>query len=252
MSLLRGKLSRRLLWLVLGVALFSVMLVLAIPAKLVFQKNWIGLPPALQVDGVSGQWWSGKAAAVTWYGKPRGQLSWRYHFPDKIKVNLQNSQQEINSTIQLKPLLADSQHAVIDDIVGHIQASELPTLHSGVVLQGELVFNLVRLQALRNQLLNIDGQVSWHQARLTGSVALDLGQVDIQVMPQGAVTKLDLGNNNSGDVLIFGSGTLAVDHYNLELHIRAGFGKDQLRAQLAQLGELNPDGSTTLYFQGQF
>ncbi len=243
---------KKLLLVTIGLILLLVMILVALPAKLIVNQNL--LPPALKIDGVSGRWWSGQAASVTWYGQPRGRLNWQFSFPDNVAFSLNNGINEIRSEAKLAPLLSGQQQAVFQAVKGQLQASELPLSQSlnGVSLHGELVFNLSELRATRNQQLNLNGNVIWHQARLSGSVALDLGQVDIHLSPQAEVTNLKLSNNNSGDVLITGAGTFAVDHYDLKLHLRAGFGKDQLRKQLSQIGELNPDGSITLALEGDY
>ncbi len=241
---------KKLLLMILGILLIALMVLVALPAKLIVDQQL--LPPALQIDGVSGRWWSGQAASVTWYGQPRGRLNWQFSFPDTVNFSLNNGKTEIRSAAKLKPLLAGRKQAVFETVKGQIQADELPLPVEGIELHGELVFNLSEFRAARNRQLNLDGNVIWHQARISGNVALDLGQVDIHLKPQGQQTAIDLANNNSGDVLLTGSGTFAADRYQLQLHLRAGFGKDHLRRQLAQLGELNPDGSTTISLQGEY
>lgn len=241
---------KKLLLLIIGLVIIAVMVVVALPAKLIIDQNL--LPPALQIEGVSGRWWSGQAASVTWYGEPRGQLNWQYEFPDKVTFNLDDEDNVIRSEIMLGPLLSGEQQVVFDGIRGQLQASELPVPVAGVKLQGELVFNLSQVQAIENQQLIMGGNVIWHQARLGGRVVLDLGQVDIQLNPQGQATAVHLSNNNSGDVLLTGQGVIAADNYQLDLRLRAGFGKDQLRRQLMQLGELNPDGSVSIALQGNY
>ncbi len=241
---------KKLLLLIIGLIVIAVMVVVALPAKLIIDQSL--LPPALQVEGVSGRWWSGQAASVSWYGKPRGQLNWQYEFPDKVTFNLDNEDNIIRSEVMLRPLLSGEQQVVFDGVGGHIQASELPIPIAGVRLQGELVFNLSQVQAVQNQQLTVAGNVIWHQARLSGKIVLGLGQVDIQLNPQGQATSIHLSNNNSGDVLMTGQGVIAADNYQLDLRLRAGFGKDQLRRQLMQLGELNPDGSVSIALQGNY
>lgn len=241
---------KKLLLMILGLFIIAVMVVVALPAKLIIDQGL--LPPALQIEGVSGRWWSGQAASVTWYGEPRGQLNWQYGFPDIVTFSLDDGGNAIRSEVKLRPLLSGEQQAVFEGVRGQVQASELPVPISGVLLQGELVFNLSQMQAIQNQQLIMEGNVIWHQARLTGKVVLDLGQVDIQLNPQGQATTINLSNNNSGDVLMTGQGVIAADNYQLDLRIRAGFGKDQLRRQLMQLGELNPDGSVSIALQGNY
>ncbi len=241
---------KKLAFSLLGLVLLLLMLAAALPAKLLIRAE--RLPPALRIDGISGQWWSGQAALVTWYDQPRGQLSWRYQFPDAVKFRLGDGLNEVRSTISLSTLLGNQNQVVFRQLAGQWQAAQLPPVMQAVRLEGELVFNLSEVRAVQNQRLNLTGHIIWHQARLSGGVALDLGQVDIAAQPQQQETAINLTNNNSGDVLLTGKGILAADHYALELNLRAGFGRDELRRQLALLGQLNPDGSSTLRLSGQY
>ncbi|MDA3934809.1 MAG: type II secretion system protein N [Gammaproteobacteria bacterium] len=242
---------RRLLLLLTSVLVILLLLLAAWPASQIWSMFDTRLPQ-LQLQGISGPWWSGRAASVTWLGHHRGQLHWQYAPPLALRFELQHSQQQLQAKLALTDVSVTRQSLRLYDVQVAMSAAELPQIWPDLTLQGQLQAHISSLHMQLNQQLQMQGEVTWQAARLAGAAAIELGEVLVALQPQDDHTSVQISNRNSPDVQLQGSGELHADHYQLELRLRPLQARTELRTQLKFLASPQADGSFVLPIQGRY
>lgn len=245
-------------WLIAALPLLLLLLLLALPARLLWSVMQSQLPAQtatqISLQGISGRWWSGQAASLLWLGQHRGQLHWRLLGPTTIALQLEHPQQQVQARLALGDLALAEQRLRLHDVSASMDAAALPELWPQVRLQGQLQAQLQQLNMQFNRQLQLQGEIRWSAARLAGAAALDLGDVSLVLQPQQDHTSVQISNqrneNDIMDIQLLGSGDLHADHYAVQLRLRPLAGRTELNQQLAWLGQRQPDGSYQLELQG--
>ncbi|MBU1188877.1 MAG: type II secretion system protein N [Gammaproteobacteria bacterium] len=250
----------RLRWLLVIVPLLLVLLLAALPARLLWDIIQPELPAStaqqFSLQGISGSWWSGQAASLVWLGAHRGQLQWQLQPPASLQLALQHPQQQVQARLALSDVSFRNQRLRLQAIDASMLAAALPQLWPDIRLQGQLQAELQQLELQYNRQLLLQGQIRWLDARLTGAAALELGDVMLTLTPQTDHTRVQLSNRPGADggqaIELLGQGTLHADRYALQMRLRPLPGHDELHQQLAWLGQRQPDGSYQLDLQGRW
>jgi len=241
-------------WLIAALPLLLLLLLLALPARLL----WSVLQPQLpdnaadqfNLQGISGSWWSGQAASLVWLGLHRGQLHWQLVAPTTLLLTLEHPQQQLQARLALGDVSIADNMLRLHRLAGSMAASALPQVWPDIRLQGQLQAQFQEVTLQHNRQLLLSGAIEWNAARLAGAAALDLGNVEIVLQPSQEHTSVQLSNRDSRDIQLQGSGALYVDRYALQLRLRPVTGRNELGQQLAWLGQHQPDGSYDLKLQG--
>jgi hypothetical protein len=241
-------------WLIAAVPLLLFLLLLALPARLLWSVVQPQLPDSagdqFSLQGISGSWWSGQAASLIWLGQHRGQLHWQLVAPTTLSLKLEHPQQQLQARLALGDVSMNDNSLRLHQVVASMDASALPEVWPEIRLQGQLQAQLQEVTLQHNRQLLLSGDIHWYAARLAGAAALDLGNVVFALQPSQDHTSMQLSNRDSRDIQVQGSGALYVDRYALQLRLRPLTGRNELSQQLAWLGQRQPDGSYDLKLQG--
>lgn len=241
---------KKLLLVIVGVLVLLVLVLSVLPARFVWEKWFEQHAHHVQLQGVSGQWWKGRAANVSWYNRSIGQLSWQ---PQGLGLQLQLEQQQAQVSGRLVSVDTVKSQLFLRDLNGSMDVALLPTgWQQTLIAMGDIAFQLATVKIQKDQQLHIHGQSLWRDAALSGDVVLDLGEIQMDFSPHEQHTRLQMINRNSQDIRLTGNGEIHVDHYEIQLRLRALPNKTQLQQQLRQLGPITADGSVMLNFAGRF
>jgi len=241
-------------WLIALLPVLLLLIILALPARLLWNLTASQLAPAVtsqfSLQGISGRWWSGQAASLTWLGRHRGELHWRLVTPLTFAVELTHPQQRLQAQLGPVDVSVAGRSIRLRHVEASMEAANLPELWPQIRLQGQLQATLQQVKLQFNQQLLLQGEINWTAARLAGAAALDMGNIEIALQPEKNHTLVEINNRDGKDLQIRGSGSLFADHYAVLLRLRPVTGRDGLNQQLAWLGQRQPDGSYQLSLQG--
>ena len=241
-------------WLIMLLPVLLLLVILALPARLVWNLTASQLAPEVSsqffLQGISGRWWSGQAASLTWLGRHRGELHWRLVAPLTFAVQLTHPQQRLQAQLGPGDVSVAQRSITLRHVEASMEAANLPELWPQIRLQGLLQAKLGQVKLQFNQQLLLQGEINWTAARLAGATALDLGNIKVALQPEQKHTVVDINNRDSKDLQMRGSGSLYADRYALLLRLRPDIGRDELNQQLAWLGQRQPDGSYQLNLKG--
>ena len=175
-----------------GVAAYLLFLLMAAPAVKVlplFQSRLQNI----QLAGVEGSLWSGKAAQldvsplqlkdVHWSFRPFSLFVGRAEFKVRGQLQAQRIKAKVGSTLLGKPYLSD--------LRGRIRANDLFYWLGlkQVQLDGQLDFDIEDVEWSESGLPAMAGTASWSLAQLVSPVALVLGKVQLVTQIEDAVTR---------------------------------------------------------------
>jgi general secretion pathway protein N len=187
-----------------GVAAYALFFVSALPATKVLPYVQQSLPE-IDVQGVSGTVWSGRAArlsagavtldSVTWHWRPLGLFKGAVEFAVEAGLGGQPFAARVGTDLF-------GGHYV-SDVVGRISASDLLYM-SGMNmarLAGGFDIHIDRVEGIGAGLPAAAGTVSWSPAKVLEPMALDLGKVHLETRIEDGRT---LGNLAAdGGALLF-------------------------------------------------
>lgn len=241
-------------WLIMLLPVLLLLFILALPARLLWNLTASQLAPEVSsqfsLQGISGRWWSGQAASLTWLGRHRGELHWRLVAPLTFAVQLTHPQQQLQAQLGPGDVSVAGRSITLRHVEASMEAANLPELWPQIRLQGLLQAKLGQVKLQFNQQLLLQGEINWTAARLAGATALDLGNIEVALQPEQKHTVVDINNRDSKDLQMRGSGSLYADRYALLLRLRPDIGRNELNQQLAWLGQRQADGSYQLNLQG--
>lgn len=236
---------------VLATILFVVFIITGLPAAALWRWQR-DAAPALELSGISGTLWRGRADQVTWHLAPLGELDWHWQpgWPPRWAVNVQGP--GLNLQAQLH---AGLQRLHLSQVQARWPAWMLRSPLTGVSLDGEFNAQLDTLIWLAQQPEQIDGRISWHNAQVLAPVAVDLGQIDIDLYTQQDAAgtlfiHLNLNSVSHADVSVRGSGQISAERYQLLLFLRAQQQRPQLNLWLRQVGTPTADGGVRVELSG--
>ncbi|MCW9025136.1 MAG: type II secretion system protein N [Gammaproteobacteria bacterium] len=238
----------------LGTVVYTGTLIATFPAhlgwQLVPQKS---LPP-VQIQGLDGSIWQGKASTLTVSGMELGKLNWDVQIWPLIfgKLSVDTHINNATSHLQTKLALSPGGKISAENLRGIIQMPMLNRFTLPVSLQGALELNVSQLNYINSKTINLTGQLNWHDASIDMVQSVQLGEVAITAQNDNDGTVFNVKNSASalaveGSINIRGNG-----QYKTNLAI---FNRDANRADInniiSMVGKPNATGRVYLKQQGK-
>ncbi len=214
-----------------GAAAYLAFLLVNIPAAWVIDRL-AGRAPQVQLSGVGGTLWSGRASQLRVDAVTLGDVRWRWHpfalLAGRLEYGLSGRWGE--SPVMLSAGKGLFGGAYLSDVsVAAPARNWIGALHLPAEASGELTLALDRVRFTQGGAIPaLRGTARWAPAVLAAPVALELGRVDLELTPDGDLTR--------GKVTAQG-GVLRVDG-NLELDPS---GEYRLDAAMTPTGQISDD-----------
>lgn len=251
---------RRYRLLLLGVVTYLLFLLMLFPAATAW--SWFapkGVP--LQLQGISGSIWQGKAAQSLWNRQPLGSLSWDLQllplFLGSLGVDfsLQTAQGVLEGDADIG---LGSGVIQLSDFTGQLPVSELmrfvPPMPIPVAVNGTVTLDIQQLELNpASNTVHATGRINWHSAEVLSPQAFKMGnlQADISTDEKGvlAAQLKDLGGPLQLDALF----TLNADRsYALSGSVAAAREAEaSLTQALGWLGKVDGSGKHRLNLNGK-
>lgn len=196
-----------------GAAAYVLFLLLTAPAAKLLP--WLQPHmPGVQVSGVSGSLWSGRAQLLQAGAVQLDEVRWHWRplalFGGALEVS-------VDAALDGQPLQAHAGTGLFSgpylaDVTGRLQAADLLYLAGmrGAELAGQLDFDIDRVTGIGNPFPAVAGRVAWAPARVQAPLDLDLGQVQVQTRIEDGVTRGQL-SAIGGALVVNGDVTFSPD-----------------------------------------
>jgi len=245
-----------------GLLCFLIFLIAMMPATQAYRfarQPLQGALPQLQLGGIEGSVWSGRAQSLVYRKALLGEMSWKLSplalFIGKAQVNalLQSQDGYLQSNVST-PLAGGN--IALNDIQGQLPISELTrfTPYIPVALDGTVSLDMNEVSvAADGHLLRADGTLIWHQAAMKAPQALDFGdlQVVLHTEDEGKVSG-DI-SDRGGPLKVKGTVTLSPDRsYRINATVAAAPNAPaSLVKSLGWLGKPDGQGRYRLNYNGK-
>lgn len=239
-------------WHIIGVLLFSYFffLIADIPASRVLaylQKS--GSLPAT-VSGVEGSIWNGHADVLFIPGQPKLEnINWSINpfalFLARLSANIDAEFHKQSITGRV------SQSLISGDLTATGISTKLParTLQQIIdmpfgELGGDVEIFLDQVNWQKDMLPLVEARIYWQHAKLTLAQTVDMGQVNITVIPNDANQTNVTLSNSAGDLTINGEATIGTDRsYVLNLTMKPKDATGDVAQSLNLFAQRQPDGN---------
>jgi general secretion pathway protein N len=245
---------KKLAWILVALGLIAVLIVLTAPARL-FTDRIVERNPQLTLAGVSGSWWNGEVADLRVNGRPVGKLNWQLR-PASLLSGMPATDVEISGGgIELTGLLLrGTDHAVLRDVKGHIDARWLQPAVGIPLLSftGRVAVDLREFRGGRGGLPHsLDLSLTWADAGVTGLAAARLGS--ITVLARGADGRFDgrIHSQPEDPLSVDGGFQLADRRYRAEVRLRPRDPADPVAQALQWVGQPDGQGGRLLIVEGE-
>jgi general secretion pathway protein N len=259
---MKTRIKRTLAWSALALGAYLVFLLAQFPAAQAWrlaEDDLAARLPALQVAAIDGSLWQGRIGTVAWQSKGLGQLEWRLspwallRQRADARLSLQNTEGYLQARMQA-PL--SSGELQLEGLQGRFPVQQASRFMAflPVTVAGTLSLHIPELRfEPQQQSVNLHGQVIWHQAVISLTEPMPLGDLraDLSTDEQG---RLHAQIRDSGGPLsIDATAQLERDgRYRLQGTVAAAEGaSDALKQALGWLGKPNAQGRYALNFNGK-
>lgn len=246
------KRARTLLAVVVALLLFGVALLWMLPAEVALRFAAPRLAP-LQLEGVAGTVWNGRALSASVFGQPLGSLRWRLQpLPMLAGTMSGDLVLEGGQAVGSGRFSQQGETLRVHDARFRVPARLLqPVLDvPALALLGEVDVEIER-GLLRNGMPEeLAGSALWRNAAVAGAAAAELGDiaVDFASQPDGSIA--GSVHDRGGPLQVEGGFRVALTGYRAELALRAREDNPQVAEALAYLGQRHPDGSVRFIAEG--
>ncbi|UXI67561.1 type II secretion system protein N [Tahibacter amnicola] len=246
---------RRLILLILFLGVAGLIVAFTLPADLALRWFKPNLGP-VQVAGVSGTLWHGRAASVTVFGTPVGALDWQV---DKAPVLLRQIVARLNlsgGSITAKgEVMRDPDGSIAADNVDFAFPAELaaPALDiPSLKLLGRVDGHIDEARLAGGWVHGARGKARWRDAGVTGEAEARFGDLTVEFASKGdhsiAGTVKDDGTSG---LIVDGQFVVQGGQFDVTARLSARNGDPQVQEALRYIGQLQPDGSSLLKIHGQ-
>lgn len=233
--------------LVIGALLLLLFIVLGFPAAAVWRQI-SARASGLELVGINGTLWRGRADQIHWQLAPLGELywQWRPEWPLTWVVQIQGPL--LNLTTDVHP---DTGRLRLSNIGARWPALLMRSPVPDAQLDGVFSAQLEELEWLAREPRRVSGQILWSDAKITAPVVVGLGQlrIDLSTVQDGLI-QLRIQTTTGGEVQVSGAGEISAGQYQLSLHLRARNVHSNINQWLNLLGEPTSDGSIRVELQG--
>lgn len=248
---MRGRL--RAAWLVLAALLvFAAVVLWMLPAEIAVRMAADRLQP-LQLDGVSGTAWHGRARRASLFGQTLGAVEWRLAPLPLLLGRTVTDVRVEGPDLRASAHLSEAGERV--EVTG-LQA-EFPAGRLEPAL-GVPALSLGGRVVLEDTDIALDGGVPratrgrgvWREASVAGAANAELGDIRFEFAGGGAEPVRGSIADAGGPLQVAGGFVFAMTGYTLDLTLRARGDQPAVRDALRWLGQPQADGSTRLLVEG--
>ncbi len=166
-----------------GIGFFIVFVLVLIPAQVLsIPLNKIS---GLEVEGISGKIWQGRASSVNYRGIHLGQAEWDISavslllFKLSLDISIQGENSDLTAYLSFRPSSVEA-----ENLKARFPASWIPALaKSPFQAQGKMLIRMKRVNLSKKSPPYLYGALSWQQARLKTpfSSEAQLGTINIGI-----------------------------------------------------------------------
>lgn len=239
--------------LVLSALLTAVLtLIMLAPAELAYRFVGHRLAP-LQLDGVAGSLWRGRAAQWVVHGIGLGALEWQLERGSVVTGQPKGEVRAIGDQVS-----GNARFERVDDgwslseVRGRFPAPLLaPALDiPGLALLGNIELDLATVRIAEGQLATAAGTVTWRGLGVRGIAALTLPGVEMRIEATGERSLEAEVRDLGGPLAIDGRVKLANGAFTAEVDLIPRENEPRLEEILKYVGERRPDGGSHLRIEG--
>lgn len=243
----------------LGISGYLFFLVYSLPAQQLV--GWLadsGAAPGLQLAGISGTAWNGRANSLSYRNRPLGEINWRfqpgYLFLGKLAYDfeLKDSGQQATGTL----LAGLGNNTRVENLDALLLASRLPELLQQRQLRigGKVRTEKLALNFSETQLTAAEGTIEWLDGSLQSPLNLSLGDLRADLL-----TDPDSGDitgqirDLKGAIAVQADLRLNADgNFQVNGKLKPGDGADPgLTGALKAIGREQSDGTILLKYAGR-
>ncbi len=231
---------RKILWLAL--LAIPVIVLLTLPARVVVP--WLDMPEG--ISQVQGTVWSGRAQwrqpgqapmRVEW--RWRGGQQWRWQ-AEGVDTRLEGGWRPVAAGLSLT------------EVEGRLGLDRIDLAYWLVNARprGYLDVALDRAVVAPGQVPDIEGRVTWREARLEGAIHESLGEIGLNLSHDNGAQIIRVESLRPASVQVHGRIDLDAERYRVDLWMRASSDRPDLVSQLSRMGEMQPDGQVRMQLRG--
>lgn len=249
------KAVRRLLLLLLTLAVVAVLAALLTPMSFIYRMVEPRLDPSVRLHDVSGTLVDGRAGQLTINGFPLGELDWRVHLRPLLRGSIR-----ADWRVQDSAWWAQGQTTVDHDRLLHVDGMtmELPALLLKPVLDiqgldflGTIHVELDQLRLRGRIIEETRGRARWEDAGTAGMAQARFGPIHAHfasTRPGGVIGEIQ---DVAGALIVDGQFELDGLRYHAEAILHARDPADPVARMLHYVGQALPDGGSLLIVSGQ-
>jgi general secretion pathway protein N len=237
-------------------AALSLLLLAALTQFPAYQAyTFFGVDQHLQLSGLSGTVWHGKAERLSVRGTSLGELEWRLHPMDLLSLRLK-ADLEIQGPDGQGRAQWSRQVSGGDSELTQVVA-DLPAVWLQLVLQepffqllGHLDIQLERLHLNENgSIALLQGQMTWRDAAVAGTLVTELGDLAIEWRTEREMLLGEL-SDSGGPLALEGRVTVTDGSYRVAAKMAARTDNQPLRQALNVLGRPDRQGRLAFNLEG--
>jgi hypothetical protein len=246
----------RKLFLLLVILLLIVGVVFwTLPAQLAYRWAAPQLGP-VQLDGIVGTLWDGRASNVTAFGQALGSLEWQVAKWPLLTRRVEAQLSLSGGQVKAKGQATREPDGMLRAIGVEFSlpaplaepALDIPALH----LQGEISGRLDEATLRAGWVDGAHGTAHWTHAGVSGQAEARFGDLlaDFASQPDGSI-KGTVKDDASSNLAVNGQFVVQAGEFNAQATLSARNEDLQLREALQFIGEPQPDGTSLLKIHGQ-
>ncbi|HED17261.1 MAG TPA: type II secretion system protein N [Gammaproteobacteria bacterium] len=246
--------KRGLKWLLLGLASYLVILIATLPIRPVYSLFAASLAP-LNLQGVQGKLWNGRATRVYYNKLSIGSISWTYRPTDLLSGHIGFdfiNQDHLTRTSGTAGISLLGQ-PYLENVDGYAPASNLYKMLGSypLSLSGKMQYTLNQLRLNNNQIGLIQGSMTWRNAAIQAPFQARLGTLELQLSSEQGNILIQI-SNKGGQLGLEGSIIIQADK-RIQTDLRITPRKNAnpgLINVLRSFGKSDRSGHITIKFNG--
>lgn len=249
------KVLRLFVMLVFVLVVIGGVVALTLPADLALRWFKPNLGP-LQLSGVSGTVWEGRAGAVSAFGRPLGALEWHVEkTPILFRRVVANASLGGASITASGDATRDADGSVLVQNVKFSFPAELaaPALDiPALKLLGTVDGTLAEGRIVGGWIAGAHGSARWHEAGVVGEAEARFGDVlaEFASAPDGSIAGT-VKDDGTSSLVVDGQFVVRSGEFDATVKLGVRAEDNQLREALRYIGEPQADGTSLLKIHGQ-
>jgi hypothetical protein len=249
------KLLRRLFLLLLVLVLIGAVVAWTLPADLALRWLRPNLGP-LQLSGVSGTVWQGRASSAAAFGTPLGALEWSVQKSPLLlrrvvaRVGLAGGALVLDGDVTRD---ADGSVLVQNATFALPAETAAPALDiPALKLHGRIEGRIDEARLAKGWVSGARGSARWREAAVSGQAEASLGELlaEFTSQPDGSIAGT-VKDDGSSNLEVAGQFVIDSGQFSATARLVARNGDTQVAEALRYVGEPQPDGSSLLKINGK-